>query len=251
MNRKEELAILIEHANNKVISIYSKIEDTIKIFEHTVRQHISNISSYPIDDIVCRISENSVEIGYEPIKSFKMACILYPPSYHREQWELNFGSVGSFTSGNGYCDRTILLGIVAKEFKLNLDLMRILRDCQTSIKILKKQIDEVGLDTLKNESRDIDIAENEAKNQKIIEEIILANGVDMGEGFYNIYIRQSTRYKSPIRKIEFTSITDKKIEAIYYYNDGFSKQRYRGDRDYVLRNCLTMAKVSKAAKERV
>lgn len=247
MTRKEELRILIDKAEEMENVIFNKIKEVRNLYATKVVEYLANITpiNFTVLNILCEFHEDRTEIGFDGVEHFKYACDLYAPSYSKDQWELNFGSVGSFDKDSGYCDRTILLGIIAGELKNNGELMSILNEGVNEIKALKKEKDAIGYDKLVDELNSIRDKEREESNNNIIQEIITNGGIDIGSDFTNIYIKESSQYKSQISKIEFIKINPKTIEAVYYYSDGFTKYKYRGEKNYVLLNCLRLANAIK------
>jgi len=247
MTRKEELKILIEKADKMVDVVIDKIKSTRKVYSTKVVEYLSDVTpvNFTVLNILCNFHEGRTEIGFDGVEHFKYACDLYAPSYSRKKWELNYGSVGSFDKDSGYCDRTILLGVIASELKKNGELMDILNEGVNEIISLKKEKDAIGCDRLRNELEIIEHNEREKVKEDIIQKIITNGGIDMGSDFTNIYIKETSKYKSPISKIEFVKINPKTIEAVYYYSDGFTKYNYRGEKNYVLLNCFKLADAMK------
>tara|TARA_Y100000385_G_scaffold278536_1_gene326911 strand:- start:768 stop:1505 length:738 start_codon:yes stop_codon:yes gene_type:complete len=239
MRRSHELKSLILKQKLAIEKLAKLHELNILKIVDKVKKYISSISDNSIDDIYVNFSETNVEIGLNDLR-FGTSASLLPPSYLRNNWELNHGSVGGVDKDSGYLDKIILLGIIATEFKNDGKLFKILETGLGLFKSHRKSIKETKHDEFVDELKYIESEAKRKKTEFIHNSFIKNGGIENDKGA-NIYVKKTSRWSSYVKKIKFNKVTEKTITAEYIFSDG-SWVKYRGDKGFVLRNCRTIYK---------
>lgn len=239
MRRSHELRLLISKQKRVIENLSKSHKLDILNTENKIKKYLSSISDNSIDDIYVNFSETNVEIGLNDLR-FGTSASLLPPSYLRNNWELNHGTVGGVDKDSRYLDKIILLGIIATEFKNDGKLFKILENGLKFFKSHRKSIKETKHDEFVDELKYIESEAKRKKTEFIHNSFIKNGGIENDKGA-NIYVKKTSRWSSYVKKIKFHKVTEKTITAEYMFSDG-SWVKYRGDRGFVLRNCRTIYK---------
>lgn len=239
MRRSHELKSLIQKQKLAIEKLAKLHELNILKIGGKVKKYLSSISDNSIDDIYVNFSETNVEIGLNDLR-FGTSASLLPPSYLRNNWELNHGTVGGVDKDSRYLDKIILLGIIATEFKNDGKLFKILETGLGLFKSHRKSIKETNHDEFVDELKNIQL-ESKRKKTEFIHNSFIKNGGIENEKGANIYVKKTSRWASYVKKIKFHKVTEKTITAEYMFSDG-SWVKYRGNKGFVLRNCRTIYK---------
>ena len=234
MRRSHELRLLISKQKRVIENLSKSHKLDILNTENKIKEYISSISDNSIDDIYVNFSETNVEIGLNNLQ-FKISASLLPPSYLRNSWELNHGTAGGVDKDSLYLDKMILLGIIAKEFKNDGKLFRILESGLGIFKSHRIAVKETKLDEFTDEFKHIESIAKRKKTEFIHNSFIKNGGIENEKGA-KIYVKKTSKWTSYVKKIKFHKVTEKTITAEYMFSDG-SWEKYRGDRNFVLRNC--------------
>ena len=117
MRRSHELKSLIQKQKLAIEKLAKLHELNILKIGGKVKKYLSSISDNSIDDIYVNFSETNVEIGLNDLR-FGTSASLLPPSYLRNNWELNHGTVGGVDKDSRCLDKIILLGIIESEVEV-------------------------------------------------------------------------------------------------------------------------------------